>query len=128
MASKDYKNQTKSVVSIIPQTASGNVNGAEVDTKGFEGVTLKLSAAAGSAAGTVKIQESDTSGGTFTDAGANDVIGTQDVAIVQSHVVTIGYIGFKRYVRAVFTHSGNGDICGVFVLECPHVGKTGTNS
>jgi len=59
MASKDYKNQTKSVVSIIPQTASGNVNGAEVDTKGFEGVTLKLSAAAGSVAGTVKIQESD---------------------------------------------------------------------
>jgi len=53
MASKDYKNQTKSVVSIIPQTASGNVNGAEVDTKGFEGVTLKLSAAAGSVAGTV---------------------------------------------------------------------------
>lgn len=128
MASKDYKNQTKSVVSIKPQTASGNVNGLEVDTKGFEGVTLKLSAGAGSVAGTVKIQESDTSGSGYADAGANDVIGTQGVAIVQDDVVTIGYIGLKRYVRAVFTHSGNGEVCGVFDLECPHVGKTGANS
>lgn len=129
MASKDLKNNISVEPSILPQTATGNVNGSEVDTKGFEGVTLVATLDdTVSAAGSFKIQETDTSGSGYTDVASDDILGTNDVAAVGSDVVTIGYVGSKRYVRAVFTHSSNGDVCANFVLSCPHVAKTGANS
>lgn len=120
MASKDFKNNGLGVIS-IGQTSGGNVNGGEVDTWGdqkFEGVTL-FCGVDGSAAGTIKIQESDVSGSGFADVADSDVIttaGTNDIATVASSVVSIGYIGTKRYVRAVFTQSSSGVVSAIFVL------------
>jgi len=128
-STNDLKNNINVEPSILPQTATANVNGAEVDIRGFDSATLvgTLDDTA-SAAGTYKIQESDTSGSGYTDVSADDIIGTNDVAAVGSDVVTIGYAGTKRYLRAVFTHSLDGDVCANFILAAPHVAKTGANS
>ena len=124
---KDQKNDLKVVQTIIPQTSDDDIDGAEVDVLGFEACTLEVVCGAGTV-GTVKIQESDTSGSGFADVAADEIIGTQDVAVVASDVVTIGYVGIKRYVRAVFTEGTSGPIAAVFALGCPHVAKTGANS
>jgi len=124
----DLKNNIKVVPSILPQAVTGNVNGAEVDIRGFFGATLKLTSTTASVAGTIKIQETDTSGSGYSDVGTDDIIGTNDVAIVEDETVTIGYRGSKRYLRAVFTHSADGVISGDFILSSPHVAKTGANS
>lgn len=127
MASKDGKNSCKIVNSVAPQSASGDVNGSEVDTQGFEGVTLSAFGD-GTVVGTVKIQETDTSGSGYADAPASAVIGTQDVAVDTTDVVrTLGYIGDKRYVRAVFTHTTTGVVSVGFALSCPHVGPVTGN-
>ena len=127
MASKDQKSDFNVEPSILPQTASGNVNGSEVDTLGYEGVTLEATMDA-TAVGTFKLQESDTSGSGYTDVASDNVIGTNDVAGVQSDVVTIGYIGDKRFVRAVFTHATTGVVCANVRLGCPNNAPTGANS
>lgn len=127
MASKDYKNNAKIVNSIAPQAVAGNVNGAEVDTFGFEGVTL-CAFGDGTAVGTVKIQASDTSGSGYVDAPADDVIGTQENDVnATDTAITIGYIGTKRYVRAVWTNTTGGDVCVSFSLACPHIAPVSGN-
>lgn len=121
MASKDGKNNCKFAGSIAPQAVAGNVNGSEVDTQGFEGVTL-FAYGDGTAVGTIKIQDTDTSGSGYADVAAAYVIGTQDNAVdTTDTAVTIGYIGEKRYVRAVWTHTTAGDVSAAFALSCPHV-------
>ena len=126
MASRDGKNNMKVVISILPQAVSGDVTGSAVDTLGFEKVTFAFTAAAVTA-GTVKLTECATSGGTYTDAAAADVIGTQDVAIVAGGIVTLGYIGGLRYLKPVFTHSANGTLTGNAILEDALLAKTGAN-
>ena len=126
MASRDGKNNMKVVKSILPQAVTGNVTGSAVDTLGFEKVTFVFSAAAVTA-GTVKLTECATSGGTYTDVADGDVIGTQDAAIVASDVITIGYIGGLRYLKPVFTHSANGTLTADAILEDALLAKTGAN-
>lgn len=126
MASRDGKNNMKVVKTILPQAVTGDVTGSAVDTLGYEKVTLAFSAAAVTA-GTVKITECATSGGTYTDAAAADVIGTQGAAIVASDIVTLGYIGGLRYIKAVFTHSANGTLTCDAILEDGLLLKTGAN-
>lgn len=128
MASKDGKNCLKFLGSVAPQTVAGNVNGSEVDTDGFESVTL-FAYGDGTAVGTIKIQETDTSGSGYADAAAADIIGTQDNAVdATDTVVTIGYIGSKRYVRAVWTHTTGGEVSAAFALgEAEVVPVTGND-
>ena len=121
MASKEMKSGVKYVGTIAPQAASGDVDGDAVDTKEFEAVTL-VAYGDGTAVGTIKIQESDAAGSGFADAAAGDVYGTQDRALDGSNtVVTLAYIGHKRYVRGVFTHTTNGDVAVVFGLGLPRL-------
>ena len=124
----DLKNNIKVIPSIQPVAATGNVTGVAVDIFGFESVTAILTATTASVAGTFKLTECATSGGTYTDVAAGDVIGTQGVAAVEDGSVTIGYIGGLRYIKLVFTHSANGVISGDVVLGHPHVAPTGANS
>lgn len=85
-----------------------------VDMQGFQALTVVVVAGtitdAGAAAGyTVKLQESDsTAAASFTDVAAADMVGdatfsntvdTDDDKIVG----VLGYVGHKRYVRAVAT-------------------------
>jgi len=111
---KDLKNNVK-VSPCAQQALSGttNVDGAEVDMKGFQScmfsLCLKTVAATGLTA-EFKLQESDVSGSGFVDvADANDLIG-EAVAIDQDDddkCFSLGYVGYKRYVRAVLDVTAN---------------------
>jgi hypothetical protein len=121
MASQDGKSGVKFLGSIAPQAVTGDVNGAEVDTLNFEAVTL-VAHGDGTAIGTVKIQATDISGSGYADASASEVIGTQDNDVNATDTeITIGYIGDKRYVRAVWTNTTNGDVAVGFNLGCASV-------
>ena len=95
-----------------------------MDTRGFESVTL-LGQADTAFAGTFTIQEGDSTTA-YSNAGADDVIGTNGVSAVAG-LKTLGYTGSKRYVRVVVACTGAGDASASFVLGCPHVAKTDAN-
>lgn len=127
MASKDGKNSKKVVPSILPVAASGNVTGVAVALAGFEAVTATLTATTASVAGTFKLTECATVGGTYTDVAAADIIGAQDVAIVEDNTVSLGYIGVLGFIKAVFTHSANGVVSADIILDHAHLEPTGAN-
>lgn len=129
MATKDLKNDIKVAAGLLPIGATaGTFNGVDVDTRGFESVTL--SALADTAfAGTFTIQEGDSTTA-YSDAGADDIIGTNGVAVTAGatgNEKTLGYTGSKRYVRVVAVCSTAGDVAASFILGNPHICKTGAN-
>ena len=124
---KELKSTIKSEVAIAPVAATGDVNGNEIDLKDFDACTF-VGLGDGTAIGTIKIQESDTSGSGYADAAAADVFGTQDEAINASDTVkTLAYLGSKRYVRLVWTNGTNGDIAAVAQLGCAHLSPVSGN-
>lgn len=125
----DLKNNIEVTPSILPQTIGvATVNGTGIDMLGYGSATLLCTATVGSVAGTVKIQESDASGSGFADAASDDVIGVNGLAVVEDNVVTLGYVGTKRYLRAVYTGTVSGDIVANFVKGNPDISPTGANS
>jgi hypothetical protein len=103
------------------QTLSGTTpnNSALFDTRGYGSVRISLETGtvtdAGTTAGfTLKLQESDTVVGTdFTDVAAADILPAKGSSATTITVTTdgangiiagtLGYVGSKRYVRAVLT-------------------------
>jgi len=117
--------------SILPQAVTADATGSAVDTQGYNSATL-FGFLDDSATGTFKVQEADTSGGSYTDVADAQCIKSggvkaNDATGVASDLVKIGVVNTKRYLKAVFTHSADGDIAAGFVLECPAVAPTGTN-
>lgn len=115
------------------QTLSGATPNASqaFDTRGFDAATFNLLNGtvtdAGTAAGfTMVIQHSDTLVGTdFVAVPAGEFSGTAVVTLDAADDViggSIGYLGSKRYVRAVFTGtSGTAAIVSVLaILGKPH--------
>lgn len=116
--------------SLAPQSVAGSsaVNGLAVDTKGF--VTAMLSAYAGVTSSnpsvatmTYKIQESATSGGTYTDALDNTGTVIGGVATVNaaaaSVVARIEGLGLnrKRFLRIVVTPAFTGGTSPASLLD-----------
>ena len=128
----DDKNNSKYAPSIKPQTASANVDGDEVDTLGFSSATLiGYMDDTASAEGSFKLQETDTSGSGYTDVSDDEIItadGTNDTDAVAADLVSLGYAGTKRYIRAVFTHVSDADVSATIRLGKPYVAPTGANS
>ena len=123
----DSKNDTKILKTIIPQTTAGNVNGDEIDLQGFGACTL-IALGDGTAVGTIKIQETDTTGSGYTDVAADDIIGTNDNDVNASDTeITIGYIGDKRYLRAVYTQTTPGEISACFAVGKPDLAPVSGN-
>lgn len=117
------------------QTLSGATpnNSAAIDVRGFGKVSIYLETGAitdaGTAAGfTMKLQDSDTLvGASFADVAAAQVLNgpTVTVASDTDDDVTagvVGYLGSKRYVRAVFTGTtGTNAVVSVdVILGNPH--------
>jgi hypothetical protein len=124
---REQKSTLKSLVAIDPQAATGNVNGNEIDIKDFDSCKF-VGLGDGTAVGTIKIQETDTSGSGYADAAAADVFGTQGEAVnTTATVKTLAYLGTKRYVRLVWTHTTNGDIAGSVELGCAHLSPVSGN-
>jgi hypothetical protein len=114
--------------SIRPQVATGAVNGEEVDLRGFDSLAVVVSVgaivgAAGDA--TVTLEESDTSGSGFTAVAAGDIQGAEPV-LVANTAYQFGYIGTKRYVRAVFALGGETSVAVAAMVIAGHPAQAPT--
>lgn len=119
------------------QTLSGTTpnNSALIDMRGYEGLSVVLNTGtvtdAGTAAGfTMKLQHSDTTvAGDFADVAAADLLpagGTTTVTVTTDAANNllagaVGYVGGKRYVRAVYTGTSgtNATVQTIFVRGRP---------
>jgi hypothetical protein len=119
---KDLKNNIGVVQSIAPVTASSDATGTGVDLQGFESATVVIDAGIeGITLSTtnkieIELEHSDDDS-TYTDVTSSaDVIGatpdssgvvaTFDANTEIPAVATVGYIGGKRYIRAIANFSG----------------------
>ena len=104
MASRDLKNEIKIVnaLNIASITTNTTTAGVEVDTQGFESVTIEVITGARTD-GTVTplLQESDVAGSYSGSVADEDLIGLEaDAALsVLNSRSRFGYAGKKRYVR-----------------------------
>lgn len=123
---RDLVNNISSVPTIGANSLSADANGSGVDLKGFQSATVLIAVGVGGItfSGTNKIefqlQHSDDNS-TFSAVGSGDVILGQNAdasvgaggivrSLVAAHgtpsVAEVGYIGGKRYIRAVADFSG----------------------
>ena len=113
----DAKANTAPVQLLVPATRTSSANGTGVDMKDYVGrieVTLDVGAVSGTTPTLdVKVQECDTSGGTYTDiAGATLTQVTTANAI---HSIQVDIDAAKQFIRAVATLAGTSPsfACGV---------------
>jgi hypothetical protein len=107
---KSVYEAVKSVVSLVPAVRTADANGTAVDTKGYNSAKavicagdIDLSDADETYA--LKVQECETSGGTFTDvSGATGAV-TADNDVVEIPVERLGTTR-KRYLRVVLDVGG----------------------
>lgn len=122
---RDIANNVGLAASLVPAVQSATLKGSAVDLLGFESVVLVVNtgAIAGDGLYVMSMQHSDTSvDGDFVDVPAADRVGTLPAALEASTVYKQGYIGNKRYVRAVITKTSGTSIAAgaVFVKGRPH--------
>ena len=101
----------KQLFTFRPASVTATANGTAVDTQGYMdgAVVLEVGAVTGTAPTLdVKMQESDTSGGTYTDI--TGAVFTQVVASNSSQIIRLAElnVGRKRFIRAVATIAGTG--------------------
>ena len=119
---RDLKNNIGVVQSLAPAERSADANGTGVDLQGFESATIVIDMGAEgitlSSTNKIEIElEHSDDNSTFTDVtssadvigatpDSNGVIATFDDVAEAPAVSTVGYIGGKRYIRAVANFSG----------------------
>ena len=130
MATKDLKSHIKVVTSIKPDDHGTNVDGAAVDTRGFESATVLVTYGAtvhGSA--TVKVQASVDSAFT-SPVDLTPVSGPEVGALLYGDAYAVGqadavetfaYVGEQyRYIRVVGTIAGATHVGASVILGHPH--------
>lgn len=143
MAKFDMKNNTAIAIA-INATLSGTTpsKGNIVDTLGYEAVTFAFVTGTVTDAGTAsgfatEIQESATTADAdFTAVADADLVGLESALTVTDDTADsvasglIGYIGKKRYVRAVVTGTTgtNAVISGVAILQRPAFAPVADNT
>jgi len=120
---KDLANNLIAVQSLAPAVRTADANGTGVDLQGFEGAMVIFDIGAegdtlsGSVKVDVKLEHSDddssysavVSNNDITDGSidSNGIWATFDDNAESPAVVSIGYVGGKRYVRAVADFTGS---------------------
>lgn len=126
MATKELKSVTDVRQGLYPAAlTTGSSNGLDVDTRGFESALFTLQGDT-AFAGTLTIQEGDSTTA-YSDAGSDDVYGTQGVSASAGSIKSLAYTGSKRYARAVVVTTTAGDASVACTLGLPHVAKTDAN-
>ena len=123
MASRDLKNNIKIVngVNITSITTNTTTGGVEVDTQGYESVTIEVITGARTD-GTVTplLQETDVAGSYSGSVADEDLIGLEaDAALSIAHNrARFAYIGKKRYIKASFVSTGvtSGLTAGISII------------
>lgn len=126
---RDQNSNLSAAESIRPQVAAGGVNGQTVDLRGYDSATVVVSVGAitgSGASSAVSIEESDTGTGGWTDVADADILGTEPGALTANSDYQFGYIGDKRYVRAVFALGAatNVAVSAMVVRGNPHKAPT----
>lgn len=107
--------------SLAPAVFAATTKGGNVDLSNVNSALLVVNtgAIAGDGDYVVTMQESDsTTDGDFADVAAKDLLGTLPASLEANKTFRQGYIGKKRYVRAVIIKTGGTSIAAgaVFVL------------
>lgn len=114
-----YHSIATPAVSITSAAQTSTATGTGVDLSGYESaVVIFTPATKTDGTHTPTIEESDTSGSGYSTVAAADMIGTL-AALTSNTVQKVGYIGNKRYIRAVVTVSGTttGCVFGATVIR-----------
>lgn len=101
---RDLKSNIKPVQSLVPISRNATANGVGVDTLGFNSASVVYSTGAiggtTSPTFTFELQESDDNA-TFTAVSTTDRRGSSPVVTTANTTSQVGYIGNKRYIRAI---------------------------
>jgi len=104
MTLRGIKSRLTITQSIAPIVAGATQTGAGIDLRNADSamIIFLIGAIAGAGAMTVKLQDSDDNS-TFGDVAAAGLDGTVVTPAVAQTVQRIGYVGTKRYIRAIGT-------------------------
>lgn len=115
---EDLKNNADVAHSLAPAARTVSANGTGVDLQGFESaMAVFYAGVVTDGTHTPTIEESDDNS-TFTAVAAKYQQGT--LAVLAANVPQrVGYIGLKRYIRAVITAAGTttGAVTSAFVVR-----------
>lgn len=118
---KDTYSDFGVAATLAPLVQTATLAGSAVDLQGFNSATLVINTGAIAASGLydIKLQESPTTtGGDFTDVAAADLLGALPAGLAADSVYKQGYVGTKRYIRAVITkQSGTSIAAGAVVVR-----------
>lgn len=119
---KDLKNRIDTKLALIPAVHTATkADSAIIDLQGANSATLIINtgAIAGSGDYTVSLRHGDASDlSGDAAAGASDLLGSLPASLAENSVYTVGYIGGKRYVRAVITkNSGTSIAAGAVIVR-----------
>src|SRR5262249_9439355 len=102
---RDLKSNVDVAQSLAPAARNASANGTGVDLAGYEAAMVEFSfGAVTDGTHTPKLQDSDDNS-TFADVAASGLQGAF-VAGTANSVQRVGYVGGKRFVRAVITIAG----------------------
>ena len=123
---KDSYSNVAVKASLAPAVQAATLAGSIVDTKGHLSALMVVNTGAIVGAGdyAIALQESDTTTpGDFSNVASDDLIGTIPGTLAASTVYRQGYIGKKRYLRAVITKASGTSIAAgaVMVLGRPAI-------
>jgi hypothetical protein len=121
---KDSYHESSVAASLAPQVFTATTNGSGVSVLGFKSALLVVNTGAIDTDGDFKIsvQESDDDS-TYTDVAAADLLGTLPGTLAASTSYRVGYIGKRKYARAVITKNSGTSIAAnaSFVLQGPAI-------
>ena len=148
MATRDLISGIKMVQAVGPATYSADVNGAWIDTLGYDSVAIAISVGAGGITFDptnrldIRIESSDdgsTSNGgvaqgdiqsyqSSVTVGSNGIVKSFTAAHPNPDVTKVGYIGNSRYIRVVpdfsGTHGTGTPVSGMVILGRAHLAPT----
>jgi len=105
---------------LAPVDYAATTKGTAVDLKGFNSAAVVINTGAITSAGaySVALQDSDTTtDADFAAVDAKYLVGTLPTALAAASTYKQGYIGHKRYLRAVITKaSGTSIVAGAVVV------------
>lgn len=124
MSSRDITQNIGTFLALAPAVQNATINGAAIDTLGFESAAIVINTGSIAGAGnfTAKVQDSQ-DGTNFADVASQFLVGALPTALAANSTYKQGYLGGNRYLRAVLTlNSGTSIAAGaVAVLGSPKV-------
>ena len=118
---KDTYSDIGVAVTLVPIAQTATLAGTAIDLRGFNAATLIVNTGAIASSGLydIRLQESaTTTSGDFTDVAAADLLGTLPAGLAADSVYKQGYVGTKRYIRALITkQSGASIVAGAVIVR-----------